>query len=312
MIPAPTAALQPLRWRRATMAARAGWRIDAGDALRDDAARLVRWAAGVADPVARLRRGSVPLERVPAVAARIAQELDEGSGVAWVRGLGPIAEPALRLLYLAVGLELGETIDTYGRLYDVCDRGVSYRDSAAPVSQTREATGMHTDSSGKDVCPRVVGLACVRPAPRGGRSHLVSTAEVHEQLRAVHPELLARLYGRFVRDIVTPSSDRSSARVRDNAFPIFAYEGRLSFRYMRYWIERGHARAELPLEERDRAAFDALDAALACEDHVLPIQLDAGDLLFIDNTTIAHDRDAYEDDPSAPRLMLRLWLRRPR
>ena len=55
-----------------------------------------------------------------------------------------------------------------------------------------------------------------------------------------------------------------------------------------------------------------LDAALAREDHVLPIQLDAGDLLFIDNTTIAHDRDAYEDDPSAPRLMLRLWLRRPR
>jgi hypothetical protein len=32
------------------------------------------------------------------------------------------------------------------------------------------------------------------------------------------------------------------------------------------------------------------------------------DMLFIDNTAIAHDRDAYIDDPTAPRLMLRLWL----
>ena len=32
------------------------------------------------------------------------------------------------------------------------------------------------------------------------------------------------------------------------------------------------------------------------------------DMLFIDNHKTAHDREAYEDDPNAPRLMIRLWL----
>jgi len=32
------------------------------------------------------------------------------------------------------------------------------------------------------------------------------------------------------------------------------------------------------------------------------------DMLFIDNHKTARDREAYEDDPNAPRLMIRLWL----
>jgi hypothetical protein len=30
--------------------------------------------------------------------------------------------------------------------------------------------------------------------------------------------------------------------------------------------------------------------------------------LFCDNHKTAHDREAYRDDPAAPRLMVRLWL----
>lgn len=307
---APEAAVRGLCWTRAAMHARESWCIRAPDALADDARSLERWAGGVADPVAELRPGSVPLVAVPELAAVIARELDEGTGVAWVKGLGSLPEQTLRLVYLAVGLELGRTIDTYGRLYDVRDRGVSYREQAVPVSQTRESTGFHTDSSGKSVCPRVVGLACVRQAPSGGGSRLVSAAEVHEQLRRERPESLRCLYRAFVRDIVTPQGDRSPLSVLDNAFPIFSYGRRLMFRYMRYWIERGHERAQLTLGDEEISALDALDAALTREDNILSIHLTEGDLLFIDNTTIGHDRDAYDEDPAQPRLMLRLWLDR--
>jgi alpha-ketoglutarate-dependent taurine dioxygenase len=152
------------------------------------------------------------------------------------------------------------------------------------------------------------GLACVRQAPAGGRSRLVSAAQAHEALRERSPDLLRRLYGRFVRDVVTPGGDRRVEQVRANRFPIFSYEGRLALRYMRYWIERGHGRIDEPLEALDLAAFDALDAVLADPAHVLAFHMSPGDLMFIDNTTIAHDRDAYVDDPAAPRLLLRLWL----
>jgi alpha-ketoglutarate-dependent taurine dioxygenase len=167
---------------------------------------------------------------------------------------------------------------------------------------------MHTDSSGKRVWPSIVGLACVRQAPVGGGSRLVSAAQAHETLRREHPELLARLYDGFLRDIVTPGSARTPADVAANRFPIFSFAGRLALRYMRYWIERGHERAEEPLDEQALAAFDALDATLARPEHVVAFRMGPGDLLFIDNRTVAHDRDAYEEDPERPRLMLRLWL----
>ena len=309
---APADAVRPLAWTAPAMAARGAWRFSAPDGVGAEAEALARWARDRAAPAEALRADSVATPGLDGLAARIARELDTGSGVAWVQGLSDLSEPVLRLVYLKLGLALGPTMDTYGRLYDVRDTGASYRDRPIPVSQTRESTGMHTDSSGKLVRPGVIGLACVRPAREGGASRLVSAAQAHETLRTRAPALLARLYGSFVRDVVTPGSDRAEEQVAANRFPVFAYEGRLSLRYMRYWIEKGHARIGDPLDRGALDAFDALDAALADPAHVLAFQMAPGDLLFLDNTTVAHDRDAYLDDPAVPRLLLRLWLDRPR
>jgi hypothetical protein len=303
-------ALKVAPWTLAEMAGRGSWKIDAPEALAADALTLADWALTRTDPVAALTRDAVQLPAVKALAASVAQELDSGTGVAWVRGVPGMPEQALRLIYLAVGLELGSVVETYGRLYDVADSGESYRDKPIPVSQTRESTGMHTDSSSKAVCPRVIGLLCIRQAPRGGLSKLVSAAQVHEQLRAGSPALLERLYDSYVRDVVTPGAERDPARVLANRFPIFSCEGRLRLRYMRYWIERGHSRTGLSLSAEDLAAFDALDARLADPMNVLTFRMSAGEMLFIDNTTTAHDRDAYEDDLSAPRLLVRMWVGR--
>jgi len=45
-------------------------------------------------------------------------------------------------------------------------------------------------------------------------------------------------------------------------------------------------------------------------EHVCAFRTAPCDLLFIDNTTAAHDGDAVEDDLASPRLMLRLWPNR--
>jgi alpha-ketoglutarate-dependent taurine dioxygenase len=309
MSPVPPAdAVRPLCWDARTMDQRGAWRWVAGADVRRDAERLRGWARTTGEPVSALRPESVPTPALAALAASVRRELDEGSGVAWIQGLGELSELSLRLAYLKLGLELGASVDTYGRLYEVKDSGASYRTGAIPVSQTRESTGMHTDSSGREVWPRLVGLACVRQARTGGGSRLVSAAQAHERLRASHPRLLARLYETFIRDIVTPGSARDPAEVAANRFPVFSFGRRLALRYMRYWIERGHERAGERLDEEATRAFDALDAALSDPAHVVSFRMAPGDLLFIDNTTVAHDRDAYEEDPDQPRLMLRLWL----
>ena len=310
MLPASDALEAPC-WTAAEMEERSSWRFEADGALVQDAQALLCWAAEVQDPVAELRQDTLVLPAVKELAVRLARELDSGTGLAWVRGLSALSEPKLRLLYLALGLEMGTVVETYGRLCDVADSGGSYKDKPIPVSRTRESTGMHTDSSSKTVCPRLIGLLCVRQALRGGNSRVVSAAGAHEQLRSRSLRLLERLYGEYVRDVVTPGADRDPKRVAANRFPIFSWDRRLRLRYMRYWIERGHARAGLPLAPEDLAAFDALDAALADERNALTFRMAPSEMLFIDNTTIAHDRDAYDDDPTALRLMVRLWLDRP-
>lgn len=125
-------------------------------------------------------------------------ELLHGWGVAWVRGLGDLPEPHLRRLFLAIGRAIGQPDTTYGELYAVTDTGESHLERAIPVSQTRAATSMHTDSSQIATHPRWVGLACVRQAPEGGGSRLASAVAVHDHLAQHHPAALQRLYRSFI------------------------------------------------------------------------------------------------------------------
>ena len=135
---------------------------------------------------------------------------------------------------------------------------------------------------------------------------------VHDQLAQAHPAQLQRLKRSFHRDLVTPGSCNDLAGIKGNRFPVFsdASDGP-TLRYMLYWIETGQQRIGEPLGPLDSEAFDALDAALNDPQLRYDFALAPGDLLFIDNHKVAHDRDAYQDDPSAPRLMLRLWLNEP-
>ena len=297
-------------WTGGELEQRSDWRVDFRDFpdLPADLARLDAWRASVPEPVQALQADTLELPAVQAIGQRISPLVRESPGLALLTHAPPLAPELLALLYLAIGLELGSTVDVYGRLYEVRDRGGSYKDSAIPVSMTRESTGIHTDSSNRAVWPRIVALACVNPSTVGGASRMVSVHRVHHLLGERAPELRDRLYGDYIRDVVTPGSDRSESSVRANRFPIFARGDRVTLRYMRYWIERGHDRVSVPLTPDDLAAFDALDALLEDESLTLRFKLAKGDMVFLDNTTVAHDRDAYVDDPGAPRHLLRLWL----
>ena len=239
----------------------------------------------------------------------VINELRHGMGVAFIRGLDCLDENALRELYLSIGRCIGSVEDTYGTLYDVTDSGESHLEKAIPVSQTKASTSIHTDSSRLETHPRWVGLVCIRQAPVGGGSRLTSAVAVHDHLNKVHPELLSRLQRSFHRDVVTPGVIDREAAIEDNVFPIFtdADDGP-TLRFMRYWIEKGHERIGKPLDPIDTEAFDALDEALNNPKFRHDFAMMPGDILLIDNHKVAHDREAYEDDPAAPRLMARLWL----
>ena len=285
------------------------WKISPPESLPKDEALLRAWEKNQSDSIASYENGILNLPAVMALAATIQEELEHGFGVAWVRGM-PLGEDfrTRSLLYLAVGAAMGKVNETYGRLYDVVDSGDSYQKKAIPVSQTRESTGLHTDSSRLGIVPDYVGLLCLRQGQRGGGSKVVSAVQAHEALRCRNPVLLEVLYRDFIRDVVTPGAERDPMTISENRFPIFQHSGSLTMRYMRYWIESGHRIVGAPLLDEEVRAMDALDEELSREAHCVGFYLSPGDMLWVANRVIAHDRDAYTDAPEGRRWLQRQWV----
>jgi hypothetical protein len=305
---------EAIGWTAAELAADPHWLLQADEELDRGVAALTRWAGCQQDPLeALVLPGGADTGGADGLLRRwcapLVHQLEQGRGIARVTGLQHLEEEQVRLLFLAIGRLLGQPDRTYGLLYGVSDSGQSHLDRPIPVSQTRAATGMHTDSSQRTVHPRWVGLACVRPATSGGASAVASARAVHNHLLSAQPELVARRRRPFLRDVVTPGGDRRRAAIAANAFPIFAGPPEdPTLRYMRHWIETGQREAGQPLGPRALADLDALDAALASPRFRHAFLLAPGDLLFVDNHRLAHDRTAYVDAVKQPRLMLRLWV----
>jgi alpha-ketoglutarate-dependent taurine dioxygenase len=82
------------------------------------------------------------------------------------------------------------------------------------------------------------------------------------------------------------------------------------YRYLRYWIEAGQEKAGRPLTAEQRRALDVLDEVLRDRDLRAEFALKPGDMFFVNNRWILHNRTAFEDDPDPDRrrYLVRLWL----
>ncbi len=163
------------------------------------------------------------------------------------------------------------------------------------------ALAPHTDRAGPPGPPHFLALLCVRPAPAGGASLLISAAAVHDRLATRHPGQPAPLYADFHFG-TEPGLARTG--------PVFARrDGRLAVHYNRHQIERGHLAAGVPLSEVQTRALDAFDDVLADQDLALRVPLRRGDLLLLDNTAVLHGRTAFTDHPDPPRrrCLTRSW-----
>lgn len=71
-------------------------------------------------------------------------------------------------------------------------------------------------------------------------------------------------------------------------------------------------RGEQPTAE-ESAALELLDQLVADKTYRIDMQLEPGDVQFVNNYSVLHARTAYEDyeDPARWRLLLRLWLNLP-
>lgn len=251
-----------------------------------------QWARyfGLVRQVLEHGRGFVILDRLPV--ERLS--LDESTAMYWLIG---------QLLGEPFAQNVEGTL-----LYDVRDTG---RDVAvgARFSVTNYESSFHTDNSFGEAILDYVGLLCVRPAKQGGLSQNVSGFAVHNVLLHDHPEVLETLYQEFHVDRRGGYREGEAPTVRR---PVFARHGsELLIRYLRFWIEVGHEKAGQPLTAAQRQALDVLDGVLQRPGLRAEFELQPGQIYFINNRWILHNRTAFTDhaEPERRRHLVRLWLR---
>jgi hypothetical protein len=290
-------------------AALRSWQARAGAAGAAGASGDVGTAgAALAAP---LRAEDFPLPRLAPRLAALRRELLHGRGFVLLRGM-PVARWSLRdvaLAFIGLGAHLGaaRSQNAAGHLLGhVRDVGLASTDPAVRIYQTRERQTFHTDS-----CD-VVGLLCLREARRGGDSLLASSLTVFNEMRRGCPELAALLFQPLATDRrgEVPQGMKPYFEI-----PVFNWhEGQLTTIYQRQYIDSAQRFADAPrLTDLHVRALDRFDALAEDPAVHLRMRLAPGDVQFVHNHTMLHDRTAFEDhvDPAQRRHLLRLWLAVP-
>ena len=295
-------------WRADEMREQQDWMYELSGKALDEVMAATATFDESGREIAAMRREDFTLPVFGPTLDEIREALLNGRGFALIRGL-PVAEMSPRaraIAYFGIGRHLGRAVSQNGMghlLGHVIDLGRTNADFTARTYQTRARQFFHSDSAD------LVGLLCVRKAKQGGLSAIISSVTLYNEMLAREPELAAELFvpQYFDRRGEVPEGEDPWYRM-----PVFNwYEGHLSTHYVRRYIESIRRLPEVPeLTEKQIAAFDLLDE-IAEMDHVqLRMAFEPGDMQFLHNPQILHDRTAYEDwdDGDGRRHLLRLWL----
>jgi hypothetical protein len=131
----------------------------------------------------------------------------------------------------------------------------------------------------------------------------------HNEMVRTRPDLAAVLYEPCVYDF---RGEEPPDHPPTYEMPVFTrYGERLFVRYIRPYIESARRHPGVPpLTAVQREAFDLLDRLCHEPDFNVYMDLQPGDMQFINNYHVLHARTAFEDhpEPSRKRFLKRLWL----
>ncbi|WP_207479309.1 TauD/TfdA family dioxygenase [Arenibaculum pallidiluteum] len=298
----------PSAWYGPDMARSRDWIIplEPSEVAELDAA--ARRIAESGREIATLTRDDFPLPTLGPRLLSVLKEVLDGRGFALLRGL-PVERWSIReaaAAFFGLGTHLGSARSQNAKghvLGHVRDLGLSSRDPAVRIYQTRERQTFHTDS-----CD-VVGLLCLKTARAGGLSALVSSVTIFNEMRRRRPELLKLLLEPIATDRrgEVPEGQRPYFMI-----PVFNwYQGHLSAIYQRQYVDSAQRFPDAPRITPDlAAALDLLDSLADDPALNFTMALEPGDVQLVNNHVLLHDRTDFEDwpEPERKRHLLRLWL----
>jgi len=256
--------------------------------------------------IAHVTAAMFPLPTLARKLATISDEVVHGRGFAVMRGM-PVTQWSLEksaMAYFGVGTHLGnaQSQNAMGHvLGHVCDVGRdAENDPTARIYQTTERQTFHNDVSD------IVGLLCLKTSKSGGTSALVSSMTLYNEILKRRPDLVPELFAPVYTDRrgEVPKGEKPWYEI-----PVYSwYEGFLSANYARRYINSASRFDELPpLREEHVAAMDLLDELANDPEINMQMAFEPGDMQWVHNHTMLHDRTAYVDwpEPERKRHLLR-------
>ena len=271
------------------------------------APRKSRRGTLTSSPPTHVRVGPLSVDRREVLAG-----LDGGERVV-VRGTYPLPESQLDRFALVVSLGMPDRdaereivtgtggVDVLG---DVTDQGKAIDD---PTARGNEFGGIaldyHTDGSD------LVGLLCLRTARSGGLSCVANAVAIHNELVRTRPDLAEVLYEPL------PYDRRGEEKPGTKPYfmsPTFTRHGdRLFVRFIPGYILASQRHPEAPrLTNLQKEAVKVAVDMARDPDFNVTMDLQPGEMQFINNYHVLHGRTAYVDDvPNGfKRHLKRLWL----
>jgi hypothetical protein len=296
-------------WYGPEMAARDEWLMPLASTDIREIEQAVAPLVGRDADIAAISAVDFPLPSLGAkLKARVRDEVLSGRGFLLMRGL-PAWRWSQRMAataFFGLGAHLGSARSQNAKghvLGHVRDLGLDAEDPHVRIYQTSARQSFHTDS-----CD-IVALLCLKTARSGGLSALVSSTTIFNEMRRRRPDLLALL----LEPIATDRRGEVAAGQKPYfEIPVFNWhEGHLSAIYQRQYIESAQRFADAPrLTAAHREALDLFDALADDPALNMTMEFKPGDVQFVHNHTILHDRTAFVDwpEPDRRRHLLRLWL----
>jgi hypothetical protein len=260
-------------------------------------------------PITDIRKQDFPLHQVARELENVAKQIEDGIGVAVLRGLPVLdySKDDASRIYWGIGQYLGTPVTQNSRAHllgHVKDEGVKYGHKTRGYN-TNAKLNFHTDNTD------VVGLLCLRVSRTGGASRITSTTSIYNEILKRRPELLAPLFEGFYYDL---KGEHLPGRtpLSDHKIPVFSFcDGKLSCRYLRNAIEPAFPKSGEPATPAQVEAMDLFDELAGSRELCFEMEMEPGDMQLLNNHVIVHSRTAFEDyeDEDRKRHLLRLWLR---
>lgn len=264
------------------------------------------------DEIAQMTREAFPLPGLGEKLLRFRGQILNGRGFLLMRGL-PVERYSTReaaTAYFGLGTWFGGARSqnamghVLGHVYNL-GRNVE-NDPTARTYQTNERQTFHTDS-----CD-IVALLCLQKAKSGGLSAIVSSMTIYNEIHRRRPDLLRELFSPFATD---RRGEVPAGKKTYMDMPVYHWhEGYLSAIYARRYIDStSRLEGVPPLTPVQLEALDLLDSLANDAELNLHMELQPGDMQWLHNHTILHDRTAFQDweAPGKKRHLLRLWLAVP-